>query len=139
MTQRSGAEGAEVAEGNPNILTERIIGAAVEVHRHLGPGLLESVYEECLSRELMLRGLDHDRQVAVDVHYKGVFVRNAFRVDFLVEDLVPVELKAVEALSEVHQVQLLTYLRVAERKLGLLINFNVPTLWRGVRRVVNNL
>lgn len=139
MTQRRAAEDAEVAEGDANVLTERIIGAAVEVHRHLGPGLLESIYEECLSRELSLRGLQHRRQVSLDIHYKGLLLRNAYRVDILVEGSVLVELKAVETLTEVHSVQLLTYLRAADRRLGLLINFNVPRLWRGVRRVVNNL
>ena len=139
MTQRRGAEVAGFAEGNPNVLTERIIGAAVEVHRHLGPGLLESVYEECLSRELALRGLVHGRQVPLDIRYKGVVLRNAFRVDLMIEDAVLVELKAVEALAEVHAVQLLTYLRAADRRIGLLINFNVPILWRGVRRIVNRL
>ncbi len=139
MTQRRGAENAEAAEGNANVLSERIIGAAVEVHRHLGPGLLESIYEECLSRELTLRGLEHGRQVPLDVHYKGLLLRNAYRVDLLVEGTVLVELKAIEALTDVHTVQLLTYLRAADQRLGLLINFNVPRLWRGVRRVVNNL
>jgi len=138
LTQRRGAENAEAAEG-PNQLSERIIGAAVEVHRHLGPGLLESAYETCLCRELTLRGLGFTRQQSLDVAYKGVVVRGAYRVDLVVADLVLVELKAVEALSEIHQVQLLTYLRLARRPLGLVINFNTPLLWRGVRRVVNHL
>jgi GxxExxY protein len=138
VAQRRGAEDAEIAE-EPNRLSERIIGAAVEVHRLLGPGLLESAYEECLCRELTLRDLQFNRQQTLDVRYKGVVVRGAFRVDLVVADLVLVELKAVEVLSEIHLVQLLTYLRLARKPLGLVINVNTPLLWRGVRRVVNNL
>jgi GxxExxY protein len=135
--QRRGAENAEVAESQANLLSERVIGAAVEVH--LGPGLLESTYEECLSRELELRGVAFKRQVPLDLCYKGIALPKAFRVDLLVEDQLLVELKAIEALQAIHQVQLLTYLRLTDRRLGLLINFNVPVLWRGVRRVVNHL
>jgi GxxExxY protein len=138
VVQRRDAESAEVAE-DPNRISERIIGAAIEVHRHLGPGLLESAYEACLCRELTLRGLDYQRQEFIDVEYKGVLVRRAFRVDLIIQSAVFVELKAVEELTAIHQVQLLTYLRLSGKRLGLVINFNAPVLWRGVRRVVNRL
>lgn len=138
VVQRRDAENAEVAE-EPNRISERIIGAAVEVHRNLGPGLLESAYEACLCRELTLRGIGYLRQQLIDVEYKGMPVRRAFRVDLIVESVVLVELKAIEELTAIHQVQLLTYLRLAGRRLGLVINFNTPVLWRGVRRVVNHL
>ena len=138
MTQRRVAENAEVAE-DPNRLSESIIGAAVEVHRHLGPGLLESAYEECLCWELTLRGLEFRRQSSLDVTYKGVVIRGAFRIDLVVADLILVELKAVEVLSEIHLVQLFTCLRLAQKPLGLVINFNTRLQWRGVRRVVNNI
>lgn len=132
-----GTEDAEALRGDENVLSERIIGAAVEVHRHLGPGLLESAYLECLCRELALRGLEFERQVVLDLHYKGTIIRSAFRADLLVEGRILVELKAVDNLDDVHRAQLLTYLRLRNLHLGLLINFNTPMLWRGVRRVVN--
>jgi GxxExxY protein len=135
MFQRGGAEDAE----DYNALSEGVIGAAVEVHRHLGPGLLESAYEQCLCRELTLRQIRFHRQVPIDVEYKGTLLRGAFRVDLLVEDLILVELKAIEALQEIHHAQLLTYLRLTHRPLGLIINFHTPVLWKGVRRVVNRL
>lgn len=138
MNKRRGAESAEFAE-EENQISELVIGAAIEVHRHLGPGLLEGAYEACMCHELTLRSVRFERQQHLEVSYKGVSVRRAFRVDLIVENLVFVELKAVEALSEVHQVQLLTYLRLANKRLGLVINFNTPVLWRGVRRVVNKL
>lgn len=122
-----------------NAISERIIGAAVEVHRHLGPGLLESAYEQCLCRELLLRNIGFQRQVAMQVEYKGVVLPAAFRIDLLVEDAVVVELKAAETINPIHQVQLLTCLRLTGFPLGLLINFHSPVLWRGVRRVVNRL
>ncbi len=127
------------AEGDANFISERVIGAAIEVHRFLGPGLLESVYEECLAHEFKLRELRYRRQAGIGSKYKGVELGLAFRVDFEVENSVLVELKAVEAFQEVHTAQLLTYLRLTNRHLGLLINFNVPALWRGVKRVANNL
>jgi len=117
-----------------NDLTYEIIGAAIEVHRALGPGLLESTYRECLCRELSLRGVSFRREWAVPVKYKGIRLDCGYRIDLLVADLVVVELKAVEALAAVHDAQLLTYLRMGGWKLGLLINFNVLVLKDGIRR-----
>ncbi len=117
-------------------ITEEIIGAAIEVHRNLGPGLMESAYEECLCRELLLRGIKFQRQVAVPVAYKGVQLDCSYRIDLLIEDAVVVELKAVDKVEPVHEAQLLTYLRLMKKCVGLLINFNVPVLSRGVTRRV---
>lgn len=121
---------------NPHIneLTYEIIGAAMEVHRMLGPGLLESSYRECLCRELLLRGINFRREHGVPLEYKGVRLDYGYRIDILVNDLVVVELKAVEAVSPVHEAQLLTYLRLGGWKIGLLINFNVVVLKDGIRR-----
>ncbi len=123
---------------NENEVARAVIGAAIEVHRALGPGLLESVYEECLAMELEMRSLSYDRQRRVAVQYKGRRVAAELRIDLLVDDQVIVELKAVEKLLPVHGAQLLSYLRLTGRSLGLLINFNVPLLRDGVKRVVNN-
>ncbi len=118
-------------------LTEALIGAAIEVHKALGPGLLESVYEACLCRELELRGLQCARQVELPISYKGVKLDGGCRADLLVGSTVVVEIKAVEAVLPVHEAQLLTYLRLSGRRVGLLINFNVPVLKDGiVRRVL---
>jgi GxxExxY protein len=119
--------------------TSLIIGAAIEVHRHLGPGLLERTYRECLSEELRLRGLHFQREVAIPVAYKGRVVACGYRLDLLIEDAIPVELKCVESVLPVHECQLLTYLRLLDKRVGLLINFNVPVLVKGIRRVVNGL
>lgn len=118
-----------------NEVTEGIIGGAIEVHRALGPGLLESVYEECLAMELCLRGMRFERQRPVSLEYKGRRLGVDLRIDLLVEDVVIVELKAVEKLSPIHDAQLLTYLRLTHRSLGLLINFNVRLLKDGLRRL----
>jgi len=118
-------------------LTETIIGAAIEVHRHLGPGLLEGAYQDCLCHELELRGVKVVREVHLPVIYKGFTVEQAYRIDVLVEDAVIVELKAVDQLLPIHHAQLLTYLRLAGKKVGLLINFHAPVLKDGiVRRVL---
>jgi GxxExxY protein len=122
-----------------NQIATEVIGAAIEVHRILGPGLLESAYRDCLVHELSLRKIDFESEVPLAVEYKGLVVDQAYRADLLVGQKVLVELKTVEALQPVHKAQLLTYLRLAHRKLGLLINFNVSTLKDGVKRVVNNL
>lgn len=116
--------------------TSPIIGAAIEVHRHLGPGLLESAYEECLCHELKLRGLDFKRQIDLPVIYKGLSLDCGYRIDLVVQDEVILELKSVEKLLPVHQAQLLTYMRLAGKKVGLLINFNVPLLTQGIIRRV---
>jgi GxxExxY protein len=118
-------------------ITEAIIGAAIEVHRELGPGLLESAYEECFCHELHLRGLNFRRQVELPVAYKGLKLDCGYRLDVVVENAVIVELKSVEQISPIHHAQLLTYLRLAGKKVGLLINFNVAVLKDGiVRRVL---
>ena len=113
---------------------EQVIGAAIEVHKALGPGLLESAYEECLCRELMLRSVPFDRQRPLPVKYKGTALDCGYRLDLLVAGAVVVEIKAVEAFEPIHEAQLLTYLKLGGWKLGLLINFNVPVLKDGIRR-----
>ena len=122
-----------------NELTHAIIGAALEVHRTLGPGLLEAVYEECLISELQMRGLQIDHQVQVPILYKGQEVGNPLIIDILVENCVIVELKTVHELQDIHSAQLLSYLRLTGNKLGLLINFNTVHLRDGLKRVVNGL
>ena len=118
-------------------LTEQIIGSAIEVHRQLGPGLLESIYEECLALEFSLRGLRFERQKLLAIQYKGRRVAADLRIDMWVERQVVVELKAVERVLPVHEAQLLTYLRLSKTRLGLLINFNVPVLKDGLKRMIN--
>ena len=118
--------------------TEEIIGAAIEVHRHLGPGLLEATYEECLCHELQLRGLPFRRQVLVPLEYKGLHLEDRHRVDVIVADLVVVELKAIETLLSVHHAQLLTYMRLGNWPLGLLINFHAALLADGIHRKILN-
>jgi len=118
----------------------KVIGAAIEVHKTLGgPGLLEGVYESCLYYELKLRGLKVERQVRVPVTYKGMEVREPLIIDLLVEDKLIIEVKATEKISSIHEVQLLTYLRLTGKKLGLLINFGNKSLKEGISRVVNGL
>lgn len=119
-------------------LTHAIIGAAIEVHRVLGPGLLESAYEECLAHELTLRGVPFERQKPLPVVYKGMKLECGYRVDLLVDGRVVVELKAVEALAPIHDAILLTYLRLSGCKIGLLINFHCAVLKDGIRRRVLN-
>lgn len=119
-----------------NEVTERVIGAAIEVHRCLGPGLLESAYEECLCRELVLRNIPFEQQRPLPVEYKGLLLDCGYRLDLLVANTVVVEVKAREELLPVHEAQRLTYLRLGGWKVGLLINFNVPVLHRGIRRFV---
>ena len=122
-----------------NKITELVIGAAIEVHRHLGPGLLESAYEECLCRELALRNTPFDRQVALPISYKGLQLDCSYRVDLLVENMLVVELISVELLLPIHEAQVLTYIRLGGWKVGLLLNFNVPVLKRGIKRLVLGL
>jgi GxxExxY protein len=116
--------------------TSSIIGAAIEVHRNLGPGLLESAYEECLCHELHLRGLDFKRQVALPLLYKGLKLDCGYKLDLIVQDQIILELKAVDKLLPIHEAQLLTYLRLTGKRVGLLINFNVPLLTQGIIRRV---
>src|SRR5208283_5725363 len=117
-------------------LTHEIIGAAIEVHRTLGPGLLESAYEECLARELAVKGLRFERQEPVPVTYKDVKLECGYRIDLLVEERVVVELKSVEALPRVTEAMVLTYLRLSGCRIGLLINFWVPALKDGIHRYI---
>ena len=119
-----------------NELTEKIIGAAIAVHRELGPGLLESAYETCLAYELSARGLVYNRQLPLPVSYKGILLDCEYRLDLLVENSVIVELKAVDALSNLHEAQLLSYLKLSRVQVGLLINFNVQLLKQGIRRII---
>lgn len=120
-------------------VTERIIGCAIKIHKALGPGLLESAYGECLCYEMARAGLTFQRQVACPIRYEDVRLNCGYRIDLLVEGIVIVELKAVDALLSIHEAQLLTHLRLADLRAGLLINFNVLLLKDGIRRMVNRL
>jgi len=122
-----------------NVLTKDIIGAAIEVHRHLGPGLLESAYVKCLTRELLLRKVPFKREWPLPVTYKGVQLNCTYRLDLLVGDAVVVEIKSVETLTPIHEAQLLTYLKLGGWSVGLLINFNVEVLKTGIHRRVLGL
>jgi GxxExxY protein len=117
-----------------NQITEKIIGCAIEVHKHLGPGLLESAYEECMVFELQKAGLNIEIQKAVPVIYKEIKLDCGYKVDILVENTVVIELKAVEAINPVHEAQILTYMKFAQKPIGLLINFNVILLKLGLKR-----
>jgi GxxExxY protein len=123
--------------GREDPLTRSLVGAAIEVHKALGPGLLESVYEECLAFELAWRKIAFERQVPVPIEYRGKRLHIDLRIDLLVDRQLIVELKAVEAILPVHEAQLLTYLRLTKLRRGLLINFNVPVLKDGLKRMVN--
>jgi GxxExxY protein len=122
-----------------NEISSKIIGAAIEVHKQLGPGLLESSYEICLAYELRNRGLEIRTQVALPIIYKEVTLEAGYRLDILVEKKVIIEIKAVEELSDIHLAQILTYLKLSQIKLGLLLNFNVSRMTDGLKRVVNDL
>ena len=117
-------------------LSEQIIGAAIEVHRYLGPGLLESAYLRCLERELDLRKIQFEKELPLPVEYKGVKLDCGYRLDLLVEKKIVVELKSIQAIENIHKAQLLSYLRLSGCKIGLLINFNVPLLKNGIERMV---
>jgi GxxExxY protein len=120
-----------------NQITSAVIGAAIEVHRHLGPGLLESAYDECLDREMTIRGIPFERQYPLPVEYKGIRLDCGYRLDYLVANQVVLELKSVETVLPVHEAQLLTYLQLGGWYAGLLINFNVEILKNGITRKVN--
>jgi GxxExxY protein len=143
-TRLESAEGAEtlsplrVSARVENALTEKIIGAAIEVHRHLGPGLLEAVYEGCLCYELNQLGLRFERQVHLPITYKGLKLESAYKMDLVVENAIVVEIKATEGTAPIHSSQLLTYLKSSDKRIGLLINFNVPVLKNGLKTVVNH-
>jgi GxxExxY protein len=134
ITAEKAAESAE----EMNRLTGIIIGAAIEVHRILGPWLLESAYEACLAFELKNRGLKAERQVELPLCYKGINLECGYRLDLLVNDTVIVEVKAVHSIAPIHQAQLTSYLKLSRYKVGLLINFNVLMLKDGINRIVNN-
>jgi len=129
--QKEGAKARRFGDG-----TEEVVSACIEVHRHLGPGLLESIYERCLCKELTLRAIPFERQRVVRVTYKGEAFDAAHRLDVVVRDSIVVEIKAVERLTDVHHAQVLTYLRLTGLRIALLVNFNVAALRHGLRRVV---
>ncbi len=118
-------------------LSNKIIGAAIEVHKYLGPGLLEKTYEECLCRELDIRRMDYKRQKPLPVEFKGITLDCGYRLDVVVENTVVIEIKAVESILPIHKAQLLTYLKLGKYKLGLLINFNVQLLKNVITRIIN--
>jgi len=120
-----------------NKLSNKIIGSAIEVHKGLGPGLLESAYEECLCYEFNMRGISYDRQLSLPVQYKGKQLDCGYRIDVLVEKSIMLELKAVDKIEAIHKAQLLTYLRLSDFHLGLLLSFNVPIMKDGITRIVN--
>ena len=119
-----------------NPISEKIIGAAIEVHRHLGPGLLESSYQTCMCRELELRGVTYESQVVLPIEYKGVHVGKGYVIDLLIERAVIVEIKSVKRLLPIHSAQLMTYMRLRGMSSGLLLNFNVTILPLGIRRIL---
>jgi GxxExxY protein len=121
-----------------NEITEKVIGACISIHRELGPGLLESAYEECLCHELTAQYLSFERQRQLPVRYKDVKLDCGYRLDLVVENKVILEIKAVDGLLPIHEAQVLTYLKLSGMSVGLLINFNVPVLTKGVKRIVNN-
>ncbi len=117
-----------------NLITEKIIGCAIEVHKQLGPGLLESAYEGCLFYELVNKGLEVKKQLTLPLHYKGIELDAGYRLDLLVEDSVIIEIKSIDAIADIHKAQLMSYMKLAEIKIGLLINFNVKRLKDGLVR-----
>jgi GxxExxY protein len=122
-----------------NTLSREIVDAALEVHKELGPGLLESIYQQSLAHELQLRSLCCEVETSIEANYKGLNLESAYRLDLLVEDKVIIEVKAVETILPVHKAQLLSYLKLTNLKLGLLINFHVPLMKYGIKRVVHRL
>jgi GxxExxY protein len=128
-------ETSENSEGERDPLTQKVIGCAIEVHKYLGPGLLESAYESCLAHELAIAGLTYKAQVPIPVRYKNVAIECGYRADLLIEDCLVVELKAVEQILKIHEAQVITYMKLVEAPVGLLINFNVKLLKNGIRRL----
>jgi GxxExxY protein len=118
-----------------DFLTQKVIGCAIEVHKELGPGLLESSYESCLMYELLKAGIDAENQVVLPINYKGVLIESGYRIDILLPEKLIIELKAVDKLSPVHTAQMITYLKLSDIKTGLLINFNVQKLANGLKRI----
>ena len=129
-----------MTQGYLNELTYKVIGCAIEVHKHLGPGLLESVYEKCFRKELALRDIEYKTQLFVPIEYKGLLLDAELRLDFVVEDLLIVELKAIEGILPVHEAQVLTYMRLLQKPKGILINFNCINIFKeGQKTFVNDL
>lgn len=126
----------EKIKKDSDILSNKIIGCAIEVHKHLGPGLLESAYESCLCYELSKLSIPFKRQLPLSINYKDVFIEIGYKIDLLVDNLVIVELKCVDEINKIHTAQLLTYLKLSNNWLGLIINFNVTTLKNGIQRLV---
>lgn len=126
----------EALSARTESLATQVVDAAVKVHKALGPGLLESVYEICLCHELSLRGIPFQRQVELPVCYEGIRLEAGFRIDILVDSCLVVELKTVDSLSPLHEAQLLTYLKLSNNRLGLLLNFNVPIMKQGIKRLI---
>jgi len=122
-----------------DIFSNKIIGCAMEVHKNLGPGLLESTYSQCLAYELNMSGINFKLEYPIPVKYKTVNIDCSYRADFMVENEIIVEIKSVKELLPIHEAQLLTYLKISDKKLGLLINFNVKLLKKGLKRIVNKL
>jgi GxxExxY protein len=137
MVHHEGTKGTKDTKERALRVSSAVIGAAIEVHRHLGPGLMESAYEAALARELSLRGLTYARQVRLPIAYKGADLGLGARLDLVVEDSLVIELKAVDHLGGIHKAQLLCYLRLTDLRVGLLINFNVEVLRNGIRRILN--
>ena len=134
MIHHRGTEDTEVLSRSR---THDIVGAAIEVHRRLGPGLLESAYQTCLCRELLIRGIGFQSQVPLLVQYRGLLLDCGYRLDIVVNDSIIIEVKAVRKVLPIHRAQVLTYLRLTKYRLGLLINFNVEVLRSGVYRIIN--
>lgn len=126
----------EKIKKDSDILSNKIIGCAIEVHKHLGPGLLESAYESCLCYELSKLSIPFKRQLPLSINYKDVFIEIGYKIDLLVDNLVIVELKCVDEINKIHTAELLTYLKLSNNWLGLIINFNVTTLKNGIQRLV---
>lgn len=140
MEGRKGRREPQRSQGmTHNELSSMVLAAAIEVHKRLGPGMLEKTYKLCLAHELTLRGLSVATEVSLAIVYRGLEIRDAYRIDILVNDLVVVEVKAVDRLIEIHQAQTLTYLKVGDYRLGMLLNFSFPTLMKGYVRVVHEL
>jgi GxxExxY protein len=129
--------GTEDTEGSSSAQTHDIVGAAIEVHRRLGPGLLESAYETCLCRELLIRGISFLSQVPLPVEYRGLHLDCGYRLDIVVNDSIVIEIKAIRKVLPIHRAQVLTYLKLTKFHLGLLINFNVEVLRGGLYRIIN--
>jgi GxxExxY protein len=137
LPQRSQSRHRVYRDLETNDLTYKVIGAAIEVHKRLGPGLLEKVYQECMLHEFQKRGLSVEMEFPISVIYDDIEINSGYRIDLLVENKLVVELKSVDAVSDLHKAQILTYMKLGEYKVGLLINFNVTKLANGINRFVN--